>query len=104
MYRNDSREEDSSITLEELNECFNLLVDCYKWEETPFRPSDDVVLLSYGFKYGSDQSYMFRVSGDGSVITVRIEMATPLWYYNGACIGTRTYDEVVNWLNGHTKL
>jgi hypothetical protein len=66
------------------------------WEETPFRPSDDVVLLSFGFHFSSDGSSMYLVEEDGDTWSVKIDDAVPIWYHNGKRIGGRSYDDVVN--------
>lgn len=74
-----------------------MLADLAVWEDTPFRPSDDVVLLSFGFKYAGSQEYMTKVMEDGTVWRVDLTTAAPVWYENGTRIKRGfSYDAVVN--------
>ncbi len=66
------------------------------WEDTPFRSNDDVVLLGFGFHYGSDSGAMYKVKEDGTTWTVKIDRTVPCWYRNGKRVGSRSYDDVVN--------
>lgn len=70
--------------------------DLVVWTDTPFRPSDDVVLLGFGFKFSSDLTAMFKVDEDGTTWFVKMDDAVPIWYKNGVRIGGRSYDDVVN--------
>ena len=70
--------------------------DMYTWEETPFRSSDDVVLLSYGFHYSSSGEGMELVTPRGDSWYVNLSQTVPSWYCNGNKIGSMSYDEVVN--------
>ncbi len=66
--------------------------DFVTWEDTPFRPSDDVTLLSYGFHFGSDGTTLTRSDG----WRVDCSKPVPIWYRNGERIGSMSYDTVVN--------
>lgn len=66
--------------------------DFVTWEDTPFRPSDDVTLLSYGFHFGSDGTTLTREDG----WRVDCSKPVPIWYRNGERIGSMSYDAVVN--------
>ncbi len=98
MYSN-SVAQRCSIEAEDITEVlvgYNI-ADIYTWEDTPFRPSDDVVLLSFGFHYGSDGTTMYKVKLDGTTWSVTLDKGpVPQWYRNGKKIGGRSYDDVVN--------
>jgi hypothetical protein len=89
-------EEAIDFELNEALEACELWRDTVAWEDTPFRPSDDVVLLGFGFHYSSDASSMYKVEEDGSTWSVTIDDAVPIWYHNGVRIGGRSYDDVVS--------
>jgi hypothetical protein len=88
--------EDEELINEYYMEVTEAWPDMFTWEETPFRPSDDVVLLSFEFHFGSNGIDMQRVDIDGTTWYVNMQNAVPQWYRNGKRIGSMTYDEVVN--------
>jgi hypothetical protein len=63
-----------------------------RWEETPFRASDDITLLSYGFHFASDGVTLYREDG----WLVDCSKPIPVWFHNNERIGGRNYDDVAN--------
>lgn len=84
-------QEELTYTEQDTLEVAGLWPDFVKWEETPFRPSDDVVLLSFGFHFGSDNTTLYK--DDWRVDCSR---AMPVWYFQGVRLGPKSYDDVVN--------
>jgi hypothetical protein len=76
--------------------------DLVRWESTPFRPSDDITLLSYGFHFASNGTDMYRDGADGNWY-VDLSRAIPIWYLNGSRVGPKTYDEVANYFSKERK-
>ena len=82
------------LSLDEANavEIAGLWPDFVTWEETPFRPSDDIVLLSFGFHFSSDGTTLYRDDG----WLVDCSKPIPVWFHNGKKMGGMSYDDVVN--------
>ena len=76
-------------------EIAGLWPDFVQWEETPFRPSDDIVLLSYGFHFSSDGTTLYRNDG----WQVDCSKPVPVWFKDGKKVGSFSYDTVVNMFN-----
>ncbi len=96
MTRRRLSDEEEELVNSSLFDTIEQWPDMMVWEETPFRPSDDVVLLSFGFHFDSDGSGMYKVEEDGTTWHVDLSRAVPLWMRNGINIGTLSYDRVVN--------
>lgn len=63
--------------------------------ESMFRQDHDVVLLSFGFKYGMSGDTMHKTHKDKHW-SVDLTRALPVWYCDNKRIGGMTYDAVVN--------
>jgi hypothetical protein len=66
------------------------------FEDTPFTAKDDVVLLSFGWKYGLTAATMWYTERDGTEWSVHLNHNYPLFYKNNEKIGVMMYDDVVN--------
>lgn len=86
--------------IEEIGIAVSDLMNAKEWEDTPFRSSDDVVLLSYGFKYQNIHC-MYGKDPQGNDWVVRLEHSVPQWTRNGRKIGGLPYNTVVNMLGGN---
>jgi hypothetical protein len=96
-----SEDQESELN-ESLAETVNGWADMVVYEDTPFRKSDEVVLLSYGFKYSTTGEGMQKVQMDGTTWYVNITKTVPTWFKNGKKLGALSYDTVVN-LFGRNK-
>ena len=92
MNRDMTREQCDLI--EEIGITVSQLADMMEYEDTPFRSNDDVVLLSYGFKY-HNSVMMYGKDRTGKNWTVRLDSSVPQWYCEGRKVGGLDYDKVV---------
>lgn len=83
---------------EEITLSLEDLMNSREYESPLVRSSDDVVLLSKGFKYsslGSDVMYCTDKKGNEWEVVLSSEPA-PVFYRNRSRVGTMTYDDMVS--------